>query len=153
MNNRLKNHILSVFTVFLIGLAVGISVPMFGVQDVETNDCLEVVESTTSLGALDENNTNIQIYSYNFTLYNGNEHKLLIKTFKPEFSQNFSDIIVTKNTTQIINKSIEPEGFIQIKNDIRLNTTGLSKEELLELEPFIQRINITSVTSHPIPGG
>lgn len=153
MNNRLRNHILSVFIVFLIGLAVGLSVPMFGVQNVETSDGLVVVESTTSLGALDENNTNIQIYSYNFTLYNGNEHKFLIKTFEPEFSQNFSDIVITKNTTQIVNKSIEPECSIQIKKDIRLNTTGLSKEELLELEPFIQRINITSVTSHPVPDG
>lgn len=150
MNRRKRNHILSVLIVFLIGVGVGFSVPIFSIQDVETSNDLEIVESVTSLGALDVNNTDIQVFSYNFTLYNGNSHEILIKSFKPEFSQNFSEIVITENNEQIVGKSIEPEGAVQIEGSNQLNITGLSKEEISSMEPLIKSINITSVTSHSL---
>ena len=150
MDRRIRNHILSVLIVFLIGVGIGFSVPMFSIQDAETSNDLEIVESVTSIGALGENSNDIQVFSYNFTLYNGNNHEILIKSFKPEFSQNFSEIVITENNEQIVGRSIENEGTIQIEGSTQLNTTDLSKEELFSIEPFIKSINITSVTSHPL---
>lgn len=64
---------------FLFGLMIGISLPWDN-SDQSQEDILLIQESTQTMGAADGNDTDIQLYSYNLTLYNPGSKEIFVES-------------------------------------------------------------------------
>jgi len=120
----------------------------------QAEDGLKIVESTQTIGAAaDVNNTSIQVYSYNFILYNGENEEVYIDSVEPLFTKNFSAKVLTEDHKIVVNETIKPNSSIVIKGQVEFNTLGLSKEQIFGLEPYTYGINISSTKTIPYPKG
>lgn len=139
MNRNNIFWILLIFVGFVMGYIGGM-----GLNDPSQQDELKIVESTTSIGAVDENDPRIQIYSYNFTLYNGRDEEIYLDSIEPLFNEGISNRLLTDDPKLSSNKIIDPKSSIQFDGQVQFNATDLSKEEIIALEPFIIGVNISS---------
>jgi len=61
----------------------------------------------------------------------------------PILSTAFASLVSDENVTLDINKTILKEGSIDISGEIIFNAKGLSKEDIADLQPFIEEVKIT----------
>jgi hypothetical protein len=96
---------------------------------------------STSVGAVE---ATTQKLSYSITLTNGGDQDIYVKSIKPILAEKVSDRVTSEELIVIVEKPLTTGQSIEIKGEFIMNTAGLSKEEIVELGPFITNIQILS---------
>jgi len=135
---------------FLFGLMIGISLPWDN-SDHSQEDILLIPESTQTMGAAAGNDTNIQLYSYNLTLYNPGSKDIFVESIEPVFQDEFESRMVSDSQRVYVNKSVAGESFIHVEDEVTFNMSGLSKEDIDRMDPLITGIGVNSVFILPFP--
>ncbi|AKB81437.1 hypothetical protein MSBR3_0859 [Methanosarcina barkeri 3] len=110
----------------------------------QAEDRLKIVSSTVVLGPIDStNNTSIQAFNYDFVLYSEENEEIHLDSVEPIFTKDLLTRVITENHEIIGNKTISPNSTISVKGQVEFNASGLSKEQILNLDP-IYSVNVTS---------
>ncbi|HWQ49099.1 MAG TPA: hypothetical protein VN414_09170, partial [Methanosarcina sp.] len=119
----------------------------------QAEDGLKIVAATEVLGSIDSaNNTSIQSFTYDFVLYNKENEEIHLDSVEPIFTKDLLARVLTENHEIIGNKTISPNSTICVKGQVEFNASGLSKEQILNLD-HIYSINITSTKTLLFPKG
>lgn len=112
---------------------------------------LRITESSAAIGAFNESINGQQLYSYSFVLYNGRSQPVNVTLAEPVFTEGISGRILTSDTSINVNKTILPDSSIVVEGEFVFDATGLTKEEIVGLEPFIEHVAIvsTEIVDHP----
>lgn len=129
---------------FISGILV-VMVPLMLTAEPATSEELRIAESSAAIGALSENVTDRQVYSYSFLLYNGRGQTVNVSVAKPVFTEGISDRIITEDTSVTVNESLTSGSSILVEGSFVFDASGLTKEEIVSLEPFIEHMRIVSV--------
>ena len=135
---------------FLFGLMLGLSIPWESHSPVQET-VLSISDSTHSIGSAVDNSTDVQLYSYNFTLYNHGNQEIYVEYAEPVFSEEFGKLLLSDDHRIYVNKSIIPESTVQISRDAEFNMTGLSKADIFQIETFTTEIEVNSMLTIPFP--
>ncbi len=105
---------------------------------------LEISSMGTGLGAVDVNDNNhiIQRFSYSIALANNDKDEVYIKEITLVLTPEFEKILITKQLTVHVNKTILPQTSIDIKGSLDFNAAGMSKDDIIKLNPRIQSVKI-----------
>ncbi len=106
---------------------------------------IEINAITTSIGAV-KNNTNdfnAQSYKYTITLTNNDIEDLAILSVQPTINSKLVTRVLNTETLIHVNKTIVSEDSLEITGEIIFDASDLTKEQIIELEPFIEDIKIT----------
>ncbi len=110
----------------------------------QAEDGLKIVSVTEVLGPIDStNNTSIQSFTYDFVLYNEKNGEIHLDSVEPIFTKDILARVLTENHEIIGNKTINSNSTICVKGQVEFNASGLSKEQILNLD-YINGINVTS---------
>lgn len=141
VNKNLMRNILIFFLVLDIILFVELKENSNSSQ---AEDRLKIVSTTEVLGPIDsENNTSIQAFNYDFVLYNEENEEIHLDSVEPIFTKDLLTRVITEDHEIIGNKTISPNSTISVKGQVKFNASGLSKEQILNLDP-IYSVNVTS---------
>ncbi|MDW7733350.1 MAG: hypothetical protein SCH66_13105 [Methanolobus sp.] len=135
---------------FLFGLVVGLSIPGETSGAVQ-EDILGISGSTQTMGSAGANSNDLQLYSYNYTLYNSGSQGIYVRYVEPVFNEEFEKLVISEDRRIYVNKSIGPESAIQVSGNVEFNMTGLSKEDILKIEHLTTGIEVNSVFTLPFP--
>jgi len=135
---------------FLV-LVVILSLITFGcsrsgnVEDIQRTS-LEISNLNTGIGFVDTNNNShdIQRFSYSINLANNDKDTAFIKEVTLVLPKEFEETLVTKQLGVTVNKEIAPKSSIEIKGSLDFKANGLSKEDILKLDPRISSIKVTN---------
>ena len=132
------------------GILIGLGPAMFVAEPVMLQE-LRITESSAAIGMFNEDSSDQQLYSYSFLLYNGRDQPVHIDTIEPVFGADISSRIITDNTSININRIISPDSSITVEGQVIFDTTGLTKEDIVGFEPFIDCVAVRSieVVDHP----
>ena len=75
---------------------------------------------------------------------NEDDNEAYIQWIEPILGVGIKDKILTEDLKVVVEKSIPSKGSIEINGVVVFNTKGLSKQEIVELEPFITGIKVVS---------
>ncbi len=106
-----------------------------------------VYSMTSSLGGVNENNFDFTKYSYSIELTNENLINTKIISVEPILKDSIRDMVLDDNLAVDVNKIVSPGDTITIEGALIIDTKGLSKDEILNLEPFIAGIKVNSKTT------
>ena len=96
------------------------------------------------MGSVNENNLDKQKFSYSISVANKNVKTIFIKSVQPTINERVKNKILSEETIVAVNKDIKPKETIEISGEIIIDTSGLTKEEIVALEPFITAIKIST---------
>ena len=111
---------------------------------------LEIPEMTSSLGSKDDQ-PNEQVFSYTFTIVNTNIYVVEILWVKPILSNKLSGKVTTHDLRTLVDQTLQPGEVLEISGKFNFSTEGMTKNQILELEPFITEMRIASEASLPLP--
>lgn len=111
-----------------------------------SENVLKVVSRTSSIGGVegDLKNFDRQKFSFTVTLLNNEKSEIYISWIEPILSEKFLQKAEKKENKIIVEKSILPDEYIKISGEIIFNAKGMTKKEILNLEPFIETIRVSS---------
>lgn len=106
---------------------------------------IEINDISSSIGAVGEDTKEFetQSFKYTLTLTNNEPEDMKIISVNPELSDKFLERVKNKDTEIKVNKIISKEGSLEVSGEIIFDAKGLTKEQILSLEPFIKNIKIT----------
>ena len=100
----------------------------------------------------DENNYDRQRFSYTVSLQNNQNQDVFIRQITPLISDSNTGRIQTSELDIPVNKTLSPGEFMSASGEFRFDAAGLSKEQILELEPFVTGFNVSSSVVLDLPG-
>lgn len=106
---------------------------------------IEINAITTSIGAVDNNTDdfNTQSYKYTITLKNNDIEDITILSVEPTINSKLIARVLNKETLVYVNKTIVTEDTLEVTGEIIFDASDLSKEQIFELEPFVEDIKIS----------
>ncbi len=106
---------------------------------------ISMLTTSTSIGAVGENTDDFenQSFKYNITLTNNGNDDINIISITPILSAGFASLVSDENVTLDVNRTILKEGNVDISGEIIFKAKGLSKEAIVDLQPFIEKVKIT----------
>ena len=113
-------------------------------KEVETKGGLKIYSWNSGLGSINESDLNKQRFSYDINLTNENQKDVYVKSIKPSVNDTIKDRILNKDLIVNVNKNLKSNDTISIKGEIIIDTKGLSKSEILNFEPFIIDIKVST---------
>lgn len=149
VNKNLIRNIL----IFLLVLAILFIGLKENSNSSQAEDGLKIVAATVVLGSIDSaNNTGIQSFNYDFVLYNEGNEEIHLDSVEPIFTKDLLARVLIQNHEIIVNKTISPNSTIRVEGQVEFNASGLSKEQILNLD-HIYGINVTSTKTLLFPEG
>lgn len=149
VNKNLIRNIL----IFLLVLAILFIGLKENSDSSQAEDGLKIVAATVVLGSIDSaNNTGIQSFNYDFVLYNEGNEEIHLDSVEPIFTKDLLARVLIQNHEIIVNKTISPNSTIRVEGQVEFNASGLSKEQILNLD-HIYGINVTSTKTLLFPKG
>jgi uncharacterized lipoprotein NlpE involved in copper resistance len=109
---------------------------------VQTKCGLKINSWSSGLGGVNEIDLDKTKFSYSINLTNQNENNTFIKSIQPSVNEKIKNKIISKDIVVTVNKDIKPNETIQINGEIIVNTKGLTKSDIVKLEPFITDIKV-----------
>lgn len=99
---------------------------------------------TSSIGAVGENTNDFETQSFKFTitLTNNEAADIMIVSVRPILSEKFFERASNKDTVMQISRSISQGGSLDVTGEIIFDAKGLTKEQIVSLEPFIEEVKI-----------
>ena len=111
---------------------------------------LEIPEMSSSLGSL-EGQPEKQVFSYTIVLVNTNIYEVQVQSIEPILVSELSDKVTTDELRTSVDQSIQPGEVLEISGQFSFDAEGLTKEQILEWEPFINTIRVESEAMLPLP--
>jgi hypothetical protein len=105
---------------------------------------LKVYSWSSGIGSVNELNLDKTSFSYSISLTNENPKETFLKSYELIPNGTIKDRVISHTLTFEINKTIQPYETIQIEGEIILDTTGMSKQGIIALEPFITGIRLST---------
>lgn len=137
----LKKSILIVF-IFILFIFTLFKVCNSKNSQNQTKGGLEIHNWSSGLGGVNKNDLDKTRFSYSINITNENEKTIFIKSIQPSVNETIKSKILSKETVVIVNKDIKPNETVQINGEIIIDTKGLTKSDILKLEPFIKDIKV-----------
>jgi hypothetical protein len=105
---------------------------------------IEINGVTTSIGAVDDNVKDFDTQSYKYTIFltNNDKEELTILSIEPTLNSKLISRILSEETLVSVNKTIRSEESLEVTGEIIFDASGLTKEEIIELKPFVEDIKI-----------
>ncbi len=105
---------------------------------------IKIIGMVSSLGAVkgEEDNFERQSYRYSVTIQNYDKSDYNIISIQPVLGSDFLKRVENKENKVIVNGTLPSEQSLTIDGEIIFETKGLSKEEIIGMEPFIEKFNI-----------
>jgi len=110
----------------------------------QTKSGLTINGWSSEIGGVNETNLDKTNYSYSINLTNENENTVFIESVEPRINEKYLNITISKDIIVSVNKDLKPKESIQINGEIIFDTNGLTKSDILNLEPFITDIKVLS---------
>ena len=102
---------------------------------------IRVSDMVFSIGG-NKDNFDTQVISYEITLKNTDVVKKHIKWVEPELSQEFKSRILSKDLKIQVEKEVEPNAFLTIEFEIEFDSKGMSKEDIIKLQPYVTELKV-----------
>lgn len=113
---------------------------------------LVVIGTSTSIGQVSSVNPNTQTYSYQVTFQNKSDVTIYIESIEPVLSSKVESKVLVDNLIKAVSRNVAGGGTLEVTGSFPFDATGLSKEDIAKLEPFITAYRVTSDETLPIPG-
>lgn len=104
---------------------------------------LKISSWSSGLGGVNETDLDKTKFSYSINLTNENETNIFIKSIQPSLNEKIINKILSEDNTVIVNKDIKSNETIEINGEIIVDTKGLAKSDIVNLEPFITDIKVS----------
>jgi len=110
-----------------------------------------IVDEVSAIGAVSNDNIDVQRYTYKFTVkYRGND-RVYIEAIEPVLSSAFSKLVLSGELNQVVNEILVTGDTIEINGEILFNAKGLSKSDIVNLGPFVNGVKVRSEKVLNIP--
>ncbi len=105
---------------------------------------IDISGISTSIGAVGNNTNDIETQSFKFTitLTNNEAADMEIVSVKPVLSEKFLERVSNRDTTIKVDKVIPQGSSLDVSGEIIFDAKGLTKEQIVSLEPFIKEVRI-----------
>ncbi len=99
---------------------------------------------SSSIGGVGPNTSDFetQRFNYTITLTNNDEKDIKVVLIVPVLSEAFAEKVSDKNITVDVNKTISKGNSIDVTGEIIFDTKGLSKEQIMNLQPFVKEVKV-----------
>lgn len=143
MDTRTKKTV-KISVLFLSLILFLLAVGCTEIEEKETADkkVLQIYSMSTALGSISNDNLDQQLLTYTIYITNEDETEDYIQWIEPILGEGIKDKVLTDNLKINVEETISPKGSLEVKGQITFDTLGLSKEEIINLEPFITGIRI-----------
>jgi len=107
---------------------------------------LDISTMSRGIGPVDpkSNSLDTQRLSYSISLTNNDKETVFVKEVALVLPKEFEETLITKQLTTTVNKDISPKSSIEIKGSLDFKATGLSKDDIIKLNPRILSVKVTS---------
>lgn len=99
---------------------------------------------SSTVGAESETNNDIQIVTYWLDITNHDNVEKVLKSVEPELNEIFAKKIIGKIDSIELNKPLKPSESTKVEIKIQFNAKGMSKEQIMVLEPYIKNLKIVT---------
>ncbi|MGI6226135.1 MAG: hypothetical protein ACOYJ1_07785 [Peptococcales bacterium] len=113
-------------------------------NEVKEKSRLQIYSMSTGLGAVDNTNTNLHRVTYAINLTNEDDSDTYIEWIEPVLGRGIIDKVITENMQIAVEKTITAKGSLKVEGEFVFATNELSKEQIINLEPFITAIKVGS---------
>lgn len=110
----------------------------------KTKGGLKISSWSSGLGSVNDTDLNKTKFSYSVNLTNENENTIFIKSIQPSVNEKIKNKIISKDIIVAVNKDVKHNETIQISGEIAIDTNGLTKSDILQLEPFVTDIKVST---------
>lgn len=117
----------------------------------EENNGLQISSMQSGIGSVEENNFDRQRYTYSAALVNESDQDMYISLVEPILSVEIKDRVITNNYQEFID-TIAAGETVEIKGEFIFDATGLNKEQIIALEPFITGFRVSTEQILTLPG-
>ena len=140
----MKKYCLIFFYVILSLVIAGCSNPEVERKQVlsEIKHDIEIPGWSMSIGSESNDIIDTQIASYEFSLLNYDVKEKYVKWIEPIYSKVFEKRLIKKIGKFDVNKAIKPGESIQVELKVKFDAKGLSKQQIISMEPFITNIKV-----------
>lgn len=104
---------------------------------------LQLSGITTGVGGCDDTGDKSTL-SYTASLFNDSSEYIYVKNVQVIPGGNVAPRIIGSQLIVNVEKYIPPGETLQVEGDFNFDSSGLSKTEITELEPYIKSFNITT---------
>lgn len=105
---------------------------------------IDISGISTSIGAVGNNTNDFETQSFKFTitLTNNEAADIEIVSVKPVLSEKFLERASNGDAAIQVNKTIPKGSSLDVSGEIIFDAKGLTKEQIVSLEPFIKEVRI-----------
>jgi hypothetical protein len=128
-------------TLLLISLSACIASPS------EPPEGLKIAGWSTSIGSVD-GGPEVQLFSYTCTLQNFGRNNFYVQWIEPVLGEIFYSKVLDKDLRVAVNQMLSPKDYVLVSGNFRIDTKGLSKEDILKmtaLEPGNFQAAVTTI--------
>jgi len=114
-------------------------------SSVKTDEIVEdgLIINSISIGLGEsEANAGITVVTYNFTLRNRTNKSIMLKTVEPILSKDIQERLIDRDIKLDINEKIDGDTSEALTGTFKLDTKGLDKEGIIELNINVKEFNI-----------
>lgn len=104
---------------------------------------LQVSDMSTALGAVGDSLDKTK-FSYTITIYNKEDENIYISCVEPILGKDVKDRLISSDLKVDVEKTVSTNGSVEIKGEIIFDTKNMTKQQIMELEPFITGIKVSS---------
>lgn|GEM_PF-2407882 len=134
-----KRSMILLFLLIIVALSGCIS------SSVKTDEIVEdgLIINSISIGLGEsEANAGITVVTYNFTLRNRTNKSIMLKTVEPILSKDIQERLIDRDIKLDINEKIDGDTSEALTGTFKLDTKGLDKEGIIELNINVKEFNI-----------
>jgi hypothetical protein len=113
-------------------------------KQIQTKGGLKINGWSSALGSVNETDLDKTKFSYSVNITNENENIIFIKSIQPSINKKIIRKIISKDIIVTVNKDVKPNETTQINGEIIVDTKGLTKSDILKLEPFITDVKVST---------
>jgi hypothetical protein len=102
----------------------------------------------------EEGNSNLQVVSYNVTLFNPGPNTVTLKWLEPALKDPISKRVLDKDLQVTINQTIAPNSPLVVSGKFSFDSNGLTKNDISSLGSLLSGVTFSSEQTIPLePGG
>ena len=139
----LKKLIIAV-VILILGMSIIFTGCHTTKKQVQTRGGLKINGWSSGLGSVNETDLDKTKFSYSMNLTNENENSIFIKSIQPTLNEKIKSKIISKDIVVPVNSELKANKTTQINGEIIVDTEGLTKADIAQLEPFIKDIKVST---------
>ncbi len=102
------------------------------------------LNKTVAIGLVDNDNTDIQRCSYQISIQYRGKDSVKLESIGPVLTDAFSRLVVSSKMDPVANATLNTWDTIEVSGEIIFNAKGLSKFDIVKLDPFVSGLRINS---------